>query len=204
MAAYSSYFSSLPQSPWEGQTCILLSSPRWLLLFLLSLRFLQSTLLQQHCCCYVLPLPPILVSVWTFWLPLWQFHLNVPKGPQIRCPKGICAPNVFFLSSHTTIHRVPTTGTLQSCSSPHLPTPVLKRNWGPSILPLSLDCFLLSIPTVTIQARPLPSSSWITAKSFSLGFPLPTLHLFNPFSMLSHLWNMPKPPGAAHPSSHEV
>lgn len=153
MAAYSSYFSSLPQSPWEGQTCILLSSPRWLLLSLLSLRFLQSTLLQQHCCCYMIPLPPKLVSVWTFWLPLWQFHLDVPRGPQIRCPKGICAPNVFFLSSHTTIHRVPKTGTLQSCSSPHLPSPVLKRNWGPSILPLSLDSVFFS-PFPLSPSRP--------------------------------------------------
>lgn len=135
MATYSSSFS-LPQSPWKGQTCMLLSSPWWLLLSLLSFRFLQSTLLQQRFCCR---LPNLCPSG-----PL-DYLCDSSTWMSQRCPKSsvqresLCAPNVLLLSSHTTIHRVPKTEALQSCSSPHLPIPVLQRNWGLSILTLSLD-----------------------------------------------------------------
>lgn len=110
-------------------------------------------------------LPPKPVSIWTF-----DYLCDSSTWMSQRCPKSgvqresFCAPNMFLLSNHSTIHRVPRTGALQSCSSPHLPIPEeLRPVTSASFFRL---CFLLSIPTVTTQARPLPSCSWITAIIF--------------------------------------
>lgn len=62
--------------------------------------------------------------------------LGCPKGAPNQVSKGnLCSKRAPPQQPHH-LHRVPKTGALQSCSSPHLPIPVLKRNWGLSILPL--------------------------------------------------------------------
>lgn len=150
MATCSSWFSPLSQSPFKGQTCILLSSPWWLLLSLLSSYFLQfyssiSAAASQAC---------VLTAFVTV-------PLGWPKGAPKQVSKmNLLVPQTCSSSfSHTTVHQ---SAQDKFCShpelSPHPPVLTLKRNWGLSTLPLSLDSVFFS----PVPLSPSEPELWTT------------------------------------------
>lgn len=106
-----------------------------------------------------------------------------PIHAPVKHPKGICAPDLLCLSSYTAIHQSAQDRNFAvALGAPSSPSPSAGKELRPVMLLLSLDSVALSL-----------CSSCISAIISSLGFLLPVLHLFHPFSVPSHLSNRPEP-----------